>query len=299
MAQSEPAAYQPKPFNPKLFGLKLGCAGAAGIIGVSLTFPLDRAKTLLQIADRNPHAVTRYTGVFNCLSVETRTNGFASLYKGLKPNLLGIVFEKGLKLGINDLVREQLADPTTGKTSVANGCVAGATAGLCQSIITTPMEYCKVQMQANPKLSLAALIARAKLTDYYRGYTATILRDVPFSIVFFALYGSLEQGWATDNTTGETVLWKVLLSGTFAGAVGAFISTPMDVIKSNLQSDNPRYTAIRPEALALYNEHGVAAFIRGWLPRCIAIGALFGVTLLSYRVQKDLMVKYKLDQDDK
>ena len=60
----------------------------AGVFGATLTFPLDRAKTLLQLADRNPHAVTRYTGVFNCLQVEYRTNGFGTADKPLEATAL-------------------------------------------------------------------------------------------------------------------------------------------------------------------------------------------------------------------
>eukprot|EP00045_Choanoeca_perplexa_P014721 m.175169 g.175169 ORF g.175169 m.175169 type:complete len:97 (+) comp16771_c0_seq3:205-495(+) len=73
-----PAVYTKKPINYKVFGIKVGCAGVAGVIGASLTFPLDRAKTLLQLADKNPFAATKYTGVLNCIAVERRTNGFGT-----------------------------------------------------------------------------------------------------------------------------------------------------------------------------------------------------------------------------
>ncbi len=38
------------------------------------------------------------------------------------------------------------------------------------------------------------------------------MRDIPFSIVFFALYGKLKDEWATD-ANGKTNFGKVLLSG--------------------------------------------------------------------------------------
>eukprot|EP00045_Choanoeca_perplexa_P014720 m.175167 g.175167 ORF g.175167 m.175167 type:complete len:125 (+) comp16771_c0_seq3:927-1301(+) len=96
---------------------------------------------------------------------------------------------------------------------------------------------------------------------------------------------------------GEVELWKVLLSGAGAASVGAFVSTPMDVVKSNLQGTNPRHTTMGAEARALYSEGGAKVFLRGWLPRCVSIGPLFGVTLLSYVVQKELVDKLKLDEE--
>ena len=58
------------------------------------------------------------------------------MYQGYTANLTFIVFEKALKLFVNDVVREALADQN-GKVSVAAGAIAGATAGTVQSVVTT------------------------------------------------------------------------------------------------------------------------------------------------------------------
>lgn len=55
--------------------------------------------------------------------------------------------EKAIKLVANDIFRYHLAVPGQEKLSVFRGMIAGGGAGLCQIIVTTPMELLKIQMQ--------------------------------------------------------------------------------------------------------------------------------------------------------
>ena len=84
--------------------------------------------------------------MINCIRTIIRTEGVSGLYKGLVPNLVGIVPEKAIKLGANDFFREMLADGN-GQVSLRNGALAGALAGFFQCVATNPMEIVKIRMQ--------------------------------------------------------------------------------------------------------------------------------------------------------
>jgi Mitochondrial carrier protein len=64
----------------------------------------------------------------------------------------------------------------------------------------------------------------------YSGSAATLLRDIPFSILFFPGYANIKLLMADSN--GQNSLSSLLLSGGAAGAIAAAAVTPTDVIKT-------------------------------------------------------------------
>lgn len=68
------------------------------------------------------------------------------MYRGSGVNILLITPEKAIKLTANDYFRHFLSDPS-GKLTLPREMLAGGLAGLCQIVITTPMELLKIQLQ--------------------------------------------------------------------------------------------------------------------------------------------------------
>lgn len=77
-----------------------------------------------------------------------RQEGYGGLYRGLKPNLLGVTPEKALKLTVNDVLRERFTRGNgTGKIKLWQEMASGAFAGFIQVAATNPMEIVKLRMQ--------------------------------------------------------------------------------------------------------------------------------------------------------
>jgi solute carrier family 25 glutamate transporter 18/22 len=176
------------------------------------------------------------------------------MYKGSAVNILLITPEKAIKLCCNDLFRHYLTKKD-GTLPVTRQMLAGGLAGLCQIVITTPMELLKIQMQDAGRLAAQAklqgkvipqtsattlalqLFKERGIKGFYKGTGATGLRDVSFSIVYFPLFATLNQfGPRKSDGTGEAVFYVTFLSGCAAGSFAALAVNPFDVIKTRLQA---------------------------------------------------------------
>lgn len=141
------------------------------------------------------------------------------------------------------------------KLPITSQMAAGGMAGLCQIVITTPMELLKIQMQNAGRVAAQAkaagqvvqkvsasgiameLLKKKGIAGLYKGTGATALRDVSFSVVYFPLFATLNTfGPRKDDGSGDAVFWVSLLSGCGAGAVAALSVNPFDVIKTRLQA---------------------------------------------------------------
>lgn len=151
--------------------------------------------------------------------------------------------------------KEALGNPD--KLPAGLGMLAGALAGTAQVIVTNPMETVKIRMQMATILTSSSLNARRSgiatleenkiipstlsvvkdlgLRGLYRGSLSTLSRDVPFSMIFFQLFAHLKNSFLNPNIkegngSNDYVseFPRIFAAGITAGAIGAFLVTPMD-----------------------------------------------------------------------
>ncbi|KAB7499966.1 Mitochondrial glutamate carrier 1 [Armadillidium nasatum] len=186
--------------------------GIAGIVGVTCVFPLDLVKTRLQNQQIGPNGERMYNSMLDCFKKTYRAEGYFGMYRGSGVNILLITPEKAIKLTANDFFRHHFRNIES-KLTVTREMAAGGMAGLCQIVVTTPMELLKIQLQdagrvaaqhaasgnpgAPPKISATAitlkLLKEKGIVGLYKGTTATMLRDVSFSVCYFPLFAHLNS----------------------------------------------------------------------------------------------------------
>ena len=276
-------------------GEKLVAGAIAGVVGGSITFPLDTIKTRLQ----NNHA-GEYKGIVDVVKKTYAREGIKGFYKGLPAVMVGITPEKAIKLGVNDFAGDMFKEYLgTDTLTIPYLAASGAIAGTCQVVATNPMEVVKIRMQmsahggATP--SYAQIIGDLGLSGLYTGARATLLRDVPFSLLYFGSYGYLRQKLQNEN--GDLSMKDSFVCGLSAGVVASGSVTPADVIKTRLQSKTPEgvkpYTGIVDTASRIVATEGAAALFKGVLPRILVISPLFAITLAIFEIQKTFLNKMK------
>lgn len=79
--------------------VQLGLGGIAGALGALVVYPIDLVKTRLQ----STAGGTSYGSAFEVINeVITKEGGIPALYKGIRPQLAGVVPEKTIKLLVHD-----------------------------------------------------------------------------------------------------------------------------------------------------------------------------------------------------
>jgi len=287
---------------------KIVNGGIAGIIGVSCVFPLDLVKTRLQNQKIGPNGERMYTSMLDCFKKTYRAEGYFGMYRGSAVNILLITPEKAIKLAANDYFRHKLTK-SDGSLPVQREMAAGGLAGLCQIVITTPMELLKIQLQDAgrlaaqmkaagqstkdlPKISALSvtreLLATKGILGLYKGTGATMLRDVSFSMVYFPLFANLNAlGPRKSPDSTEAVFWWSFVSGMTAGSISACAVNPADVVKTRLQllnkgAGDETYNGIVDAFRKILRNEGPTAFFKGALCRMIVIAPLFGIAQMVY-----------------
>lgn len=63
----------------------------------------------------------------------------------------------------------------------------------------------------------------------YRGASACLLRDIPFSAIYFPVYSHLKKDCFKESSEKKLGIKEHLISGAVAGMPAAYFTTPADV----------------------------------------------------------------------
>ncbi|KAG7268111.1 hypothetical protein CRUP_005470 [Coryphaenoides rupestris] len=283
---------------------KLINGGIAGLIGVTCVFPIDLAKTRLQ---NQQNGSRLYTSMSDCLIKTIRSEGYFGMYRAHTSDACGptrVLSNSGRGSFIcRAAVRTKL--------TLLKEMLAGCGAGTCQVVITTPMEMLKIQLQdagriaaqrklmpelvapgsVEPKSSTAMQLTRELFREkgiagLYKGLGATLLRDVPFSVIYFPLFANLNQ-LGKRGVDGPAPFYVSFVSGCVAGSTAAVAVNPVDVIKTRLQSLNrgsteDTYSGVADCIRKILRNEGPSAFLKGAYCRALVIAPLFGIAQVVY-----------------
>ncbi|KAM4796345.1 mitochondrial glutamate carrier 1-like [Rhinophrynus dorsalis] len=120
----------------------------------------------------------------------------------------------------------------------------------------------------------------------YKGLGATLLRDVPFSVIYFPLFSNLNK-LGQDSPDDRAPFLHSFVAGCIAGSTAAVAVNPCDVIKTRLQSLNKganeeTYHGIVDCARKIWIKEGPSAFLKGSGCRALVIAPLFGIAQVVY-----------------
>ncbi|PKS05241.1 hypothetical protein jhhlp_008612 [Lomentospora prolificans] len=269
----------------------------AGAFGAFMVYPIDLVKTRMQNQRSALPGQRLYKNSIDCFQKVIRNEGVLGLYSGVLPQLVGVAPEKAIKLTVNDLVRGWFTR-NDGNIWWMHEVIAGGAAGGCQVVFTNPLEIVKIRLQVQgemakavdgpPKRSAIWIVKNLGLKGLYKGASACLLRDVPFSAIYFPAYSHLKRDLFGESPTKRLSVFELLTAGAIAGMPAAYLTTPCDVIKTRLQVEarkgESQYNGLRHCAKTILKEEGFKAFFKGGPARILRSSPQFGFTLAAYEV---------------
>lgn len=137
------------------------------------------------------------------------------------------------------------------------------------------------------------IVRNLGLMGLYKGASACLLRDVPFSAIYFPTYSHLKKDFFGESPTKKLGVLQLLTAGAIAGMPAAYLTTPCDVIKTRLQVEARKgeatYNGLRHCAKTIWKEEGFTAFFKGGPARIFRSSPQFGFTLAAYEVLQSLL----------
>lgn len=159
------------------------------------------------------------------------------------------------------------------------------------------MEIVKIRLQVQgelakkadvPKRSAMWIVRNLGILGLYKGVTACLLRDVPFSAIYFPTYSHLKRDFFGESPTKKLGVIQLLTAGAIAGMPAAYLTTPCDVVKTRLQVEARKgdaiYNGLVDCARKVYRDEGFKAFFKGGPARILRSSPQFGFTLAAYEV---------------
>ncbi|KAK8858746.1 hypothetical protein IAR55_002975 [Kwoniella newhampshirensis] len=253
-------------------------AGAvAGGTEAFVTFPLESLKTQLQFGAL---AGEKSLSPYQALRQTINQRGFAGLYAGVTPVVIGNAVKAGVRFTTYDQFKSLLKDDE-GKLTAPRSMLAGLGAGMSEAIIAvTPSETIKTKMIEDSKRpqprfkgmvhGIKTIIAEEGYRGVYRGVGPVMLRQGANSAVRFSSYSTLKQlAQGSVIPGGEMPGWMTFGIGATAGVITVYSTMPFDVVKTRMQSFEARteYRNAFHCAYRIMTEEGFFKFWKGTVPR--------------------------------
>ncbi|CAL9689594.1 unnamed protein product [Knipowitschia caucasica] len=239
-------------------------AGLADAVSRTVTAPIDRLKTQLQV-----HG----SGAFSRGFQELRSGGVRSMWQGNAVNVLKGTPQSTLQCLIyaqmKAYTQDQYRDSLTVQQRFALGCVSGAVAHAA----FYPLEVLKVRLNLLQAGTYRGVVACARsiytnesMASFYRGFKPSLLCMIPYAGVECAVHQSI-MTWAKTNSdyNSETQLFFFSF---VAFASGQMTSYPLAVIRTHQQAEafcptSRLSTGVLHGLLGIYERNGLRGFYNG------------------------------------
>lgn len=246
-------------------------AGAfAGIMEHCVMYPLDSVKTRMQALTPGPGGGE---GIGQVLATMVRQEGALRPIRGMSTMVAGAGPAHALYFSCYEFLKNkmlssrQFSSKTRPEYNVVAYGAAGGVATLLHDAIMNPAEVVKQRLQMynspyrNAMMCVQDVYKREGAYAFYRSYTTQLAMNVPFQIIHFITY---EVAQTITNPQHVYNPFAHMISGALAGAVAAAVTTPLDVCKTLLNTQNGVRAQGMVDAIRkVYKYGGVLGYFRG------------------------------------
>jgi solute carrier family 25 protein 39/40 len=295
---------------------KILAASVGGTITATVVCPFDVVKARLQAqidykSDPNLHNLntlskSRFTGTMDAFFKIARYEGIPNLWRGLTPSLAMAVPSNAIYFISYEGIRDSLLKHTDlGIITVP--ILAGFGARVVSASVTSPLELIRTNLQATSavkgsssglKTIAIKVVNRGGIKSLWAGLPPTILRDAPFSAIYWSAYECISR-WISRHSKKERGFAIDFVSGACAGMLAAIFTTPIDVIKTRRQmnlgtmKDSTGPYKMIDICNQIIKDEGIWGLTKGMFPRAAKVAPACAIMISSYEFCKKIIVNNK------
>ena len=231
------------------FLVSLIAGGLAGCTVDLVMFPLDSFKTKIQ--NKQPL-------VFS----------LSAIYKGLSWSVAGS-FPCAAVFWAAYTISKLILASIFGDSYILD-FICAIIGSFCSSSIRCPFEFLKTQMITGKFNNFhdvqKNVISKYGVAGLYVGFSALICRELPFDgiqMIFYRVFSSFELL--------KYSIGPFSIAGGLAGGFTAFVTTPIDVVKTKIMSDSEKFRTVPQTIRIVLESEGIFGFWKGWKIRVMMI----------------------------
>ncbi|KAK6734397.1 hypothetical protein RB195_017902 [Necator americanus] len=263
----------------------LAAGALAGAIEHCVMFPFDSVKTRMQSLCPCPE--TKCPTPMHSLWSIVRREGWLRPLRGVNAVAAGSMPAHALYFTVYEKSKGFLTGNTAGHANTAAYGASGVLATLVHDAVMNPAEVVKqrMQMQFSPYGSslecVRCIYQREGMAAFYRSYTTQIAMGIPFQSIHFMTY----EFWQHVLNPGHKYdPQSHLIAGGMAGGLAAAVTTPLDCVKTVLNTQQTPdvcqkgsilfkstggYRGIMDAVRIIYQQRGFGGFTCGMQARVI------------------------------
>ena len=284
--------------DPSLSFSKAMVAGAAaGVMEHLAMFPVDTIKTNMQVAPAYPASPS---SLLQTTRLIVREQGVLRLYRGVTAVVVGAIPSHAVNYAVYELFKQKLGGDQPGHHLLANA-LAGSLATSAHDAVITPLDVVKQRLQVvdsrytGVMQCVRQMMREEGLVAFYRSYPTTVLMNLPFMAVHFAGYEAFKLLLSPTDQPESHGVAQELLAGALTGACAGFVSTPLDVVKTRIQTQVtvsgegvPAKKALQV-VRSIWRSEGVRGFMRGASARVLYFMPSAAICWTTYETVKRVL----------
>ena len=256
--------------------------------------------------------------------------GMTRLWRGVQTILVGCIPAHALYFSTYEIVKAATLDEH-GEVTAYGSALTGGAAVVSHDVILGPLDTVKQRLQLGHYNGLTDALTRMIRTEgvasLTRSFPITLATNIPYGMIMVGTNEVLKDQWTKLPTTrdedgghnhSELTLGVTLGASSLAGLVAAATTTPLDRIKTYLQTQQlapscllqqdgkvganascpyggrttaPIVADWKQAAVRIYRQEGPAGFFRGMTPRILSHTPAVAISWTTYEAFKRYLVQ--------
>ena len=230
------------------FYAHMASGALAGAVEHTAMFPVDTIKTRLQAARTRGSGgwVGGGGGLGDVARAATRASSAAATVRGLYRGVSAAGLGAGPAHAVYFATYEKCKRMFGGNDRHEHAPLAHAMAGACATTLAdglqNPVDTVKqrLQLRESPYKGVMDCISKTLRNEgvraFYRSYPTTLAMNVPFTAIHFSTYEGAKRALFKASEAEREGFAVQFAAGGIAGGLAAALTTPMDVVKTRMQT---------------------------------------------------------------